>query len=171
MKAAEPTQWRYEIDPGFDPEGEVPPFAVRGAWPLNGRGETVGDFLPNPGYVASPVALMLAVDEDVFTIAWAEHARFALDDSAFADVIRSVAWRGQTNEAGELLTFDAGQGPQVRVYSSDRHLEAAGMPSSARVRGSVLFDLAATGISVEANATATHTCFLSAHFLADIADA
>lgn len=43
--------WIYELDPTVtDPEGEVPPHLIVGAWRSDVRGEIVGDFRPNPEY-------------------------------------------------------------------------------------------------------------------------
>ncbi|PCN46424.1 hypothetical protein Csp2054_17325 [Curtobacterium sp. 'Ferrero'] len=170
MKTTQPDHWRYEIDPGFDPAGEVPPFAILGAWPMNARDEIVGDFVVNPDYAASPVARMLDIDADPFTMAWSEHARFALDDAGFRDAITRTTWFGLESD-GQLVVFDQGTGPRVRAWSSRKHLEAAGDPSAAPLDGSALFGLAKQGIALELNAAEQTACVLSAEFLNDIADA
>ncbi|MET9437991.1 type VII secretion system-associated protein [Streptomyces sp. NPDC006551] len=51
-----PDTWLYSIDPMYDPAGEVPPFAVIGAWQVDARGEP-GAFQHNPNYRPSPVTL------------------------------------------------------------------------------------------------------------------
>lgn len=135
---------------------------------MNTQGETIGDFVVNPDYVASPVARMLEVDDDPFTLAWAEHARFALDDAGFRDAIASTPWLGLTSD-GQLVVFDQGDGPQVRAYSSRRHLDAAGAPDSTSLDGSALIALAKQGIALELNATEQASCRLSADFVNDIA--
>jgi hypothetical protein len=45
-----PGGWVYEIGPGYDPNGAIPPEAILGAWQVNERGDIVGDFRPNPNY-------------------------------------------------------------------------------------------------------------------------
>lgn len=45
-----PRGWVYEIEPGIDPTGRVPPELIRGAWAVDDRGELTGEFLPNPKY-------------------------------------------------------------------------------------------------------------------------
>lgn len=52
-----PNTWMYVIDEAFDPDGEVPDWAVVGAYPVNGDGEIVEDFHPNEQYKPSPKAL------------------------------------------------------------------------------------------------------------------
>lgn len=137
---------------------------------MSPQDEVIGDFVPNPNYVASPVARMLEIDADPFTVAWAEHARFALDDAGFRDVIASTNWFGLVSD-DQLLVFDQGQGPQVRAYSSPAHREAAGAPPTAPLAGSGLFELAKQGIALELNASEHAGCRLSADFVNDIANA
>ena len=45
MRAAaleNPNSWLYVIDPALDPDADVPPWGVVGAFPVNERGEIVG---------------------------------------------------------------------------------------------------------------------------------
>lgn len=55
--------WLYVVDPMLDPGGEVPPFAVRGAFAVNDQGE-IGEFTPNTAYRPSPRALELSPPEN-----------------------------------------------------------------------------------------------------------
>ncbi|MQA61892.1 MAG: type VII secretion system-associated protein [Actinophytocola sp.] len=52
-----PDSWLYVIDEAFDPAGDVPPWAIVGAYPVNSAGEIVTDFHPNDQYRPSPRAL------------------------------------------------------------------------------------------------------------------
>ncbi|MFE4977714.1 type VII secretion system-associated protein [Kitasatospora sp. NPDC056651] len=54
-----PGQWLYSVDPGFDPNGEVPPQGIAGAWRIDDSGN-VAEFLHNPNYMPSPMALGFA---------------------------------------------------------------------------------------------------------------
>ena len=45
-----PNGWVYAIDGITDPNGDVPPERIRGAWKVNASGEIEGDFVPNPNY-------------------------------------------------------------------------------------------------------------------------
>lgn len=52
-----PNSWLYVIDEAFDPNGQVPSWAVVGAYPVNDSGVIVADFHPNEQYRPSPRAL------------------------------------------------------------------------------------------------------------------
>jgi hypothetical protein len=59
MRAAareNPNSWLYVIDPALDPDEEVPPWGVVGAYPVNERGEIEENFHPNTAYRPSPAA-------------------------------------------------------------------------------------------------------------------
>lgn len=45
---ANPGTWVYEIDGEFD--DDVPPAAIRGAWPVDDAGRIAGGFVPNPNH-------------------------------------------------------------------------------------------------------------------------
>ncbi len=45
-----PGAWVYVIAGGRDPDGEVPPEAIEGAWKVGPDGVIVGDFVENPRY-------------------------------------------------------------------------------------------------------------------------
>lgn len=47
-----PGGWVYEIDGEMvdDPNRDVPPEAIIGAWQVNALGKIYGDFQPNPNY-------------------------------------------------------------------------------------------------------------------------
>lgn len=47
-----PNGWVYKIEGDYGPDDDIPPEAVVGAWKVNQDGEIVGDFIPNPNYVA-----------------------------------------------------------------------------------------------------------------------
>ena len=40
----------YAIDGDRDPNGAVPPTAIRAAWAVDANGEITGDFISNPNY-------------------------------------------------------------------------------------------------------------------------
>jgi hypothetical protein len=58
-----PNTWMYSIDPMLDPDGEVPPYAIRGSFAVDDKGE-LGEFKGNPGYRPSPRALELSPPEN-----------------------------------------------------------------------------------------------------------
>ena len=44
----------YAIEGKFGPSDDVPPQAIKGAWKVDGQGNIVGDFIPNPNYRPKP---------------------------------------------------------------------------------------------------------------------
>lgn len=52
----QPGGWVYVIDPGFDPDGAVPPEGVVGAYRVDERGEVTDDWQPNPRHRPTPAA-------------------------------------------------------------------------------------------------------------------
>jgi hypothetical protein len=53
MRAAaleNPNSWLYVIDPALDPDAEVPPWGVIGAYPVNNLGQIEHRFRPNTDY-------------------------------------------------------------------------------------------------------------------------
>lgn len=47
-----PNGWVYKIEGDYGPDDDIPPEAIVGALKVNQDGEIVGDFIPNPNYVA-----------------------------------------------------------------------------------------------------------------------
>jgi hypothetical protein len=43
-----PNGWVYVIDGTYGPNEHVPPSAIVGAWKVDGNGEIIGNFIPNP---------------------------------------------------------------------------------------------------------------------------
>jgi hypothetical protein len=43
-----PNGWVYQITGSFGPNDAVPPEAIMGAWRVDGTGNIVGQFIPNP---------------------------------------------------------------------------------------------------------------------------
>ncbi|QYX78524.1 type VII secretion system-associated protein [Streptomyces akebiae] len=62
--AAQPDGWVYAIDSYFDPNGEVPPYGVVGAWKVDSQGRLTGEFKKNPNYRPSPRTLGMAEPTD-----------------------------------------------------------------------------------------------------------
>jgi len=59
-----PETWLYVIDPAFDPDGDVPPHGVVGAWWVDASGEIGAEFRHNPNYRPSELARGLAAASD-----------------------------------------------------------------------------------------------------------
>jgi hypothetical protein len=52
-----PNSWLYVIDPAFDPNSEVPPWGIVGAYPVDASGAIESRFAANDTYRPSPRAL------------------------------------------------------------------------------------------------------------------
>jgi hypothetical protein len=125
-----PGGWLYEIDPFFDPDGDVPPHGVRGAWKVDEEGEITGEFQASPNYLPSPVALGFPHPTDELD------ARIQLAATGYGD---DAAVRAALVEA-ELLT-PAGPDDSIAIYpdegvsaafvfSSEAHLPTRQLPES-----------------------------------------
>lgn len=47
-----PDGWVYKIDGTFGADEYVPPEAIVGAWKVDGKGNLIGEFIPNSKYKA-----------------------------------------------------------------------------------------------------------------------
>lgn len=66
MRAAaleNPNSWLYVIDPALDPDEEVPPWGVVGAYPVNNLGQIEDNFRPNDEYRPTVAAAAPDLDE------------------------------------------------------------------------------------------------------------
>ena len=118
--AAQPDAWVYEIDPWFDPDGEVPGWGVAGAWKSNADGHIEGDFTPNDGYRPSPMALgyrrPLSELENVIQL----HAAGYVSPEQFATTVaESMVWVIQLDgHDGELSVTESSAGKVVEAFST-----------------------------------------------------
>lgn len=117
---AQPGMWIYEIDPWFDPDGEIPGWGVVGAWKSNDLGEIEGDFNANEGYRPSPVARgyrrPLTELENAAQLSVAGY----ISSQEFAETVaRSMVWVVQLKgHEGELSVAPSSEGKVVEVFSS-----------------------------------------------------
>ncbi|WP_329136874.1 type VII secretion system-associated protein [Streptomyces sp. NBC_01476] len=122
--------WLYSIDPGYDPDGAVPPHAVIGAWPVDAHGGA-GEFVTNPDYRPSPLSLLFSDPA-----AGPDHAPGLPTDPV--DAAMRAAASGQGSQAtvlaalagatvylpadatGEPTTYQDEDGPYVTVLTDPR---------------------------------------------------
>ena len=55
-----PNGWLYVVDPAMEGAADVPGIAIAGAYRVDENGEIAGEFIPNPEYQPSPLALGIA---------------------------------------------------------------------------------------------------------------
>ncbi|HEX5496052.1 MAG TPA: type VII secretion system-associated protein [Mycobacteriales bacterium] len=117
---AQPNTWFYAVDPAFDPDGEVPPWAIMGAWQVDDGGEIGGDFVDNPDYRPSPQALGLPEPtnelERVLQLAATGHAPDVELLGALLDTELLLFARDEADRE-IFVTIDSGR-PVVQVFSS-----------------------------------------------------
>jgi hypothetical protein len=107
-----PGSWLYSIDPAYDPDGEVPPHAILGAWPVDEHGEP-GEFLPNPQYRPSPgTAATDSVDAAIRQAAAGRGPVAAVLDAMADHTVYLPA-----NADGELLAYEDERGPFVKILT------------------------------------------------------
>jgi hypothetical protein len=97
--ARHPNGWVYEIDTGFvdDPNGYVPPEAIRGGWKVDGHGKLTGEYKENPRY-GPPQDDFAKLTESGHWLAW-------LGDDPAREVRESVAEIVDSQVAGTVLEW------------------------------------------------------------------
>ncbi|MER5888806.1 type VII secretion system-associated protein [Streptomyces sp. NPDC001941] len=117
-----PGTWLYSIDPMYDPAGEVPPFAIAGAWQVDDRGEP-GPFRHNPDYRPSPVTLGLPRPTDAVDAAL---QLAATGHGPEANVVRALATATVylPQEGPDLAVYTDEQGRFVPVLTDPAHAPA-----------------------------------------------
>jgi hypothetical protein len=114
--AQSPGSWIYSVDPGYHPDGEVPGYAVVGAWPVDEHGQP-GTFVPNPNYRPSPAGMHLSAPTDEVDAAM---QRAATGHGSDADVVGALAVTVvylPANADGELIAYGAGSGTSVALFT------------------------------------------------------
>lgn len=122
-----PLTWRYEIDPAFAPDGEVPPHAVKRAVRIDANGRSVGDWMENPSYAPSVLARLLEADpSDAFLSDFGAHLRGELEPGEFRHrfAARSFACISSP-QRDAILLVDSNGAPAYSLYSSPRFVPGA----------------------------------------------
>jgi hypothetical protein len=120
-----PESWLYVIDPAFDPDGEVPPHGVVGAWWVDASGEIGGEFKANPNYRQSELArgLALAADPLEERILLAAHHRIS-DAVLLAALLEAELILFARADGGEGLYSVAGDDGRrlLQAFTSEQRL-------------------------------------------------
>jgi len=118
----------YVIDPEFDPDGQVPGWAVRGYYPVD-RGGTLdtSGWVANPDYRPGPLTRGWARPgnrvERALQLAAAGHQPDALLLAALAQADVVILTTDQQRDAIPVLAGENGQST-VAVFTSSEHLDA-----------------------------------------------
>jgi len=118
--AAQPDTFIYEIDPWFDPDGEVPGWGVAGAWRSNAHGRIEGEFTPNEKYRPSPAVRGYRRPLSDLENAMQLLAAGYIDADQFAEAVgRSMVWVLQLEDHdGELSVTDSSAGRVVEAFTT-----------------------------------------------------
>ncbi|HTK63782.1 MAG TPA: type VII secretion system-associated protein [Pseudonocardia sp.] len=117
-----PGGWLYAVDPGVDPDGDVPPYAVIGAWQVDERGEVSEEFRHNPDYRASPRALGLDPPTDPVEAALQRCATGYGQEEGLAVSLLEAELILYAREEGGLYAVENAEGRKtIQVYTAPEH--------------------------------------------------
>lgn len=131
-----PGTWLYSIDPMYDPKGTVPPFAVIGAWPVDGGGSP-GAFQRNPDYRPSPVSLGLARPTDPVDAAVQLAATGHGPEEAVAEALAGATVYVPDEGTADVAVYEDAEGRFVPVLTHPGHAPAD-VPGLRAVNGAEL---------------------------------
>ena len=115
--------WLYVIDPGFDPNGRVPPEGVVGGYRVDDRGELTDEWWANPKYRPTPAALGLPQPlDEVEDLQQRVGTGWALEDE-----LRRALWSATfhilDSGAGDLFVVEEEQGEGVWAFTTLQRLQ------------------------------------------------
>jgi hypothetical protein len=114
--AQSPGSWIYSVDPGYNPDGQVPGHAVVGAWPVDERGAP-GTFVPNPDYRPSPAGLQLSAPTDEVDAAMQRAATGYGPESDIAAALAATTVYLPVNADGQPIAYGTTNGTQVALFT------------------------------------------------------
>ncbi|GAA3510872.1 hypothetical protein FHR32_003774 [Streptosporangium album] len=149
-----PGAWLYAVDPFFDPDGEVPPYGIVGAWQVDAAGEITGEFRRNPNHRPSPVALGYPEPTDPVDRA----VQLSLTGYATGQDITPLLLEADVIVAagpgGGIPVFDTGEGRAAFAYTTQVHLPDE-LPESStgwqRIHGGDLVALLPADVGIAIN--------------------
>jgi len=161
--------WRYRIDPGVDPTGDVPGHAMIGASAIDHNGTPTGEFTRNPDYRPSPIAIMVGkvgIDPvvDLFTL----YAQKRVPAPAFLAEFEKLEFGVIARRGDGVLVTDSLSGRDaLRVFTA----EVFRPPLSdefvfVTISGAHVVSLAAAGADVHVNPDPAGTFVLPWEFFA-----
>jgi hypothetical protein len=127
--ARDPGEWIYVMDPELDPDEEVPPAGIAGAWKASDDAEGIVEFVPNPGYRPSPTALGWPPAKTRLERYVQLRAAGLIGDRDLIEVLREEpVWVDPSSE-------HRGGADPVVYYTSPDAARAAGVPRPAELSG------------------------------------
>lgn len=149
--ADNPGAWVYATDPAFDPNGEVPPYGVIGAWRVDEHGRIVGEFVTNPGYRPSAAALeWRAPESELEAVLQAVATGRASDADLLAAFATAEVWV-YSRPGGGLFVVPTGDDRVVYAFSDEELLRVAHTGERASLTGRDLAHALPEGVLVLLN--------------------
>ena len=145
----QPDSWLYVLDPAADPDAPVPPELVVGAYPVDGCGEVVEAFEPNPRYVPGAVP----APTDPLDAALQELSAGRGSREAVLALLRTAELLVPEAPDGRPVVRPSPSGrPVVQAYTSVGHAHADGVQSGwQRRRGRALARSLPRGVDLQLN--------------------
>lgn len=159
-------RWVYEIDPGFNPDGIVPPNGIIGARERLDDG-SLGSLLANPRYEPSPIRRMMDTNEDGFVRAAASFRQERESVAEFLDRFDHWAFLHVSNDPKQVFIANTPRGKTVQAFSSEPHIVDR-RPGDALVEiaGKSLREIARSGCDVEVNPGPNGSLLFGSGFIA-----
>ena len=110
--------WIYFVDSGYDPEGDVPPYAVIGAWPVDEHGQ-LGAFTGNPEYRPTPAVLDMDSPTDSVDAALQLAATGHGPDSDVVSALAEAAVYLPADPDGDPIAYRDDDGAEFVTIFSD----------------------------------------------------
>jgi hypothetical protein len=165
--AAPRVTWRYRIDPGVDPTGDVPGHAMVGASAIDPGGTATGEFTPNPDYRPSPIAIMVGkVGIDPVVDLFALHAQKRLPAAAFLAEFESLEFSVIARRSDGVLFAGSREGRDLlQVFTAEVFRPL--LPDDyvfVTISGAHVASLAAAGSDIHVNPDPAGTLVLPREF-------
>ncbi|MGC0314775.1 type VII secretion system-associated protein [Kitasatospora acidiphila] len=122
----QPGTWMYNIDPAFDPAGEVPVWGIIGGWQIDQRGELV-QYWHNPKYQPSATAMGVPAPENPAEAALQRAATGHGSEHELLDALRDAELLVFAHPEHPGLYIEPGaDGPgTITACTSTRHVPSA----------------------------------------------
>jgi hypothetical protein len=161
--------WRYRIDPGVDPTGDVPGHAMVGASAIDHSGTPTGEFTRNPDYRPSPIAIMIGkVGIDPVVDLFALYAQKRLPAPAFLAEFERLEFAVIARRGDGVLFAGSLEGRDVmQVFTADVFRPL--LPDDyvfVTISGAHVVSLAAAGTDIHVNPDPAGTFVLPREFFA-----
>ena len=117
-----PGGWLYVIDPGFDPNGQVPGEGVVGGYRVDDRGVLTDEWWANPRYRPTPAALRLPRPLDEIEDLQQRVATGWTPEDELRRALWSSTFHILSGTGGELFVIEEEQGEGIWAFTNLQRL-------------------------------------------------